>query len=145
MPKHSKPLHSQLFLEASVQHSKFSLCKKAFQGLKISSRASEIHSTENIGAMGHEQFKSDPSKYVAKREKRKDDSILLRHVHGSSQKYPKSISWQDSECMKTNFLFTDVGAAKREMDELASVVDETGRHFGRPGRGRSAKTFRVHV
>ena len=31
---------------------------------------------------------------------------------------------RDFERMKTNFLFTDVGAAKREMDELASVVDE---------------------
>ena len=31
---------------------------------------------------------------------------------------------RDFERMKTNFLLTDVGAAKREMDELASVVDE---------------------
>ena len=92
MPNDSKPLHAQLLPEARVQHSTFSLCKKAFQGVKISPQASEILSTEKIGVMGHEQLKSDPSKFVAKREKRKDDSILLRHMHDSSEKHPNSIS-----------------------------------------------------
>ena len=87
MPNDPKPL-----LEATVQHSTFSLCKKAFQGVKISPRASEIHGTENIGAIGHEQLKSNPSTHVAKSEERKDDSILLRHMHDSSEKHPKSIS-----------------------------------------------------
>ena len=52
---------------------------------------------------------------------------------------------RDFERMKTDFFFTDVGAAKREMDELASVVDELEDTWDVPGRGRSARTFRVHV
>ena len=71
---------------------RFRCARRRFQGVKISPRASGIHSTENIGTMGYEQLKSDPSTHVAKREKRKDDSILLRHMHNSSEKHPKSIS-----------------------------------------------------
>ena len=74
--------------------------------------------------MGHEQLKSDPSTHVAKSEKRKDDSILLRHMHDSSEKHPKSNSCEILNASKPICLSTDVGAAKREMDELDSVVDE---------------------
>ena len=40
---------------------------------------------------------------------------------------------------------TNLTAAFGRMDELAFVVEELGKHVGRPGRGRSARTFTVHV
>ena len=46
-------------------------------------------------------------------------------MHDSSENAPEQHFMRDFERMKTNFLFTNVGAAKREMDEVASVVDES--------------------
>ena len=86
-----RALLSLLFVEpvpeANAHHSKVWLCKKAFQGLKISLHAWGIHSSEKIGAMGYEQLKSDPSMCVVICEKGKDDSILLHHIDD-----PKSTS-----------------------------------------------------
>ena len=78
MPCDSEPLYVEPVPEANVHPSKVWLCKKAFQELQISPQAWGIHSTEKIGAMSYEQLKSDLPTYVAKREKRKNDSILLR-------------------------------------------------------------------
>ena len=51
-------------------------------------------------------------------------------------------SAEEESCEEESHLTT---AFEREMDELASVVEELGRHFARPRRGRSARTFRVLV
>ena len=80
MLSESEPVDVELMHEAQAYSSKAWLCKKAFQGLKISPHASSIHSTKNIKDTGCDQLVSDPSAHVKKRTQRQDDSILLRHM-----------------------------------------------------------------
>ena len=69
MSSESEPLHVEPTLEAQLGSSKVWLCKKAFQGFKISPYD-----------MSHDQLIFDPSTYVKKRTQRSDDAILLRHM-----------------------------------------------------------------
>ena len=61
-----------------------------------------------IEAISYEQLKSDLSSYVAKREKRKDDSILLRHMEDVVGTGPQEHLMRDFEHKKTSLLLTDV-------------------------------------
>ena len=79
MPIESEPVYVEPAPEAQLDSSKVWLCKKAFQGHKISPQAWGIHSTQKIKDMNYDQFISDPSTYVKKRAQRSEDSILLRH------------------------------------------------------------------
>ena len=74
-------MYVELVPEATVDPSKAWRSRKAFQGLKISPQAWGIHSTKKINDMGCDQLVGiRPSTYVAKRAKRQDNSILLRHM-----------------------------------------------------------------
>ena len=55
--------------------------------------------------MGYEQLKSDPA---AKREERRDDSILLRHMDDVVRTGPEEHLMRDIERMKTSLLLTNV-------------------------------------
>ena len=66
--------------EAPLDSSKVLLCKKAFQGLKISLQDWCIHSTQRINDMNCSQLIFDLSTYVKKRAQRSEDSVLLRHM-----------------------------------------------------------------
>ena len=102
-----------LRLKQTVHHSKVWLCKNGFQGLKISPQAWGILSSEKTRATwSTEHLKSDPSKYVAKREKRKDDSILLRHMDDEEH------LMRNFERMKTSLLLTDVVVLRNTRDAV---------------------------
>ena len=58
--------------------------------------------------MGPEQLRSDPSTHVAKREERRDDSILLRHKDDVVGTGPEQHLMRDVERMTTSLLLTDV-------------------------------------
>ena len=96
--------------EANVHHSKSKTQNFAAR--------SGIHSTETVGAVGYEQLKSDPSTYVAKREKRKDDSILLRHVDDVVGAGTEEHLMRDFERMKTILLLTDVVVLRNTGDTV---------------------------
>ena len=80
MPSDSEPVYVEPAPEAQLDSSKVRLCKKAFQGLKISLQAWSIHSTQKTNEMNYRQLISDPSTYVKKRAKRSEDTIVLRHI-----------------------------------------------------------------
>ena len=80
MPIEAERVYVDPAPEAQLDSSKVWLCKKAFQGLKISLQAWGIHSTHKIHDMNYDQLMSDPWTYVEKRAHRSDDSILLRHM-----------------------------------------------------------------
>ena len=80
MPSDSEPVCVEPAPEAQLDSSKVWLCKKAFQGLKISPQAWRIHSTQKINDMSCNQLISDPSTHVKKRAQQSEDSILLRHM-----------------------------------------------------------------
>ena len=67
MPSESEPMYVELAPEAKLDSSKVWLCKKAFQGLKISLKAWGIHSTQKISDMSFNQLISDPSTCVKQR------------------------------------------------------------------------------
>ena len=60
MPSESEPVYVEPALEAQLDSSKVWLCKKAFQGLKISPQAWGIHSTHKVNDMNYGQLISDP-------------------------------------------------------------------------------------
>ena len=80
MPSESETVYVEPSPEAQLDSSQVWLCRKAFQGLKISPKAWCIHSTQKINDMSYNKLISDPSTYVKKRAQRSDDSILLRHM-----------------------------------------------------------------
>ena len=80
MPSESEPVYAEPAPEAQLDSSKLWLCKKAFQGLKISPHAWGTHSTQKINDTSYNQLISDPSTYVKKRTQGSEDSILLRHI-----------------------------------------------------------------
>ena len=64
MPIESEPVYVEPAPEAQLDSSKVWLCKKAFQGFKISPQACSTHSTQKINDMNYNQLISDPSTYV---------------------------------------------------------------------------------
>ena len=80
MPGESEPVYVEPALEAQLDSSKIWLCKKAFQGLKISPQVWCVRSTQKINDMSYSQLISGPSTYVKKRSQRSEASILLRHM-----------------------------------------------------------------
>ena len=104
--------------EAQLDSSKVWLCKKAFQGPKISPQAWGIHSTQKINDMNHNQLMSDPSTYVKKRAQRSDDSILLRHTDDVVGTGPEEHLMSDFEHMKTSLYLTDVVVLRHEGDTV---------------------------
>ena len=106
------PIESEVYVEpapeAQLDSSKVWLCKKAFQGLKISPQAWSIHSTQRINDMNNNQLISDPSTYVKKRAQRSDDSILLRQMDDVVGTGPEEHLMNDFEHMKTSLYLTDV-------------------------------------
>ena len=118
--------------EAQVDSSKVWLCKKAFQGLKISPYAWCIHSTQKINDMSYNQLISDPSTYVQKRAQRSDDSILLRHMDDVVGTGPDEHLMSDFEHMKTSLYLTDVVVFRHEGDAvnfLGLEITKTCRSF----------------
>ena len=81
-PSDSEPVHVEPAPEAQLESSKVWLCKKAFQGLKITPQAWCIHSTQKINDTSYSQLISAPSTYVKKRAQRSEDSVLLCHMDG---------------------------------------------------------------
>ena len=75
MPSESEPVYVEPAPEAQLDSSKVWLCKKAFQGLKVSPQG-----TQKINDMSYNHLISDPSTYVKKRTQRSEDSILLRRM-----------------------------------------------------------------
>ena len=108
MPSNSEPVHVEPALEAQLYSSKVWLCNKAFQGLKISTQAWSIHSTQKINDMSYNQLISDPPTYVKKRAQRSDDSILLRHMDDVVSTGPEEHLMSDFKHMKTILYLTDV-------------------------------------
>ena len=80
MPSESEPLYVEPVLEAQVDSSKVWLCKKAFQGLKISTQAWGTQSTKKINDAGVDRLVSYRLTFVKKRTQRQDDSVLWRHM-----------------------------------------------------------------
>ena len=101
MPSVSETVYLEPAPEAQLDSSKIWLCKKAFQGLKISPQAWGLHSTQKINDMSYNQLISDPSTYVKKRAQRSEDSILLRHVDDVVGTGPDEHLMSDFEHMKT--------------------------------------------
>ena len=89
MPSESKPVYGESIPEAQVDSFKVWLCKKAFQGLKISLQTRSIQSTKN-NDMGYDQLVSDLLTYMKKRTRRQHDSILLRHMDDVVGPAPKA-------------------------------------------------------
>ena len=108
MPSESEQEYVEPALEAQLDSSKVWLCKKAFQGLKISPKAWRIHSTPKINDTSYNQLISDSSTYVKKRAQRSDDSILLRHMDDVVGTGPDEHLMSDFEHMKTSLYLTDV-------------------------------------
>ena len=80
MPGESEPVCVEPAPEAQLDSSKIWLCKRALQGLKISTQAWSIRSTQKINDMSYSQLIPDPSTYVKIRTQRSEGSILLRHM-----------------------------------------------------------------
>ena len=89
MPIESEPVYVEPAPEVQSDSSKVWLCKKIFQGLKISPQAWGIH---KINDMNYNQVISDLSVHVKKRARRSNDSILLRHMSDVVGTGPKNIS-----------------------------------------------------
>ena len=102
MPIESEPVYVEHAPEARLDSSKVWLCKKAFQGLKMSLRAWGIHSTQKINDVNYSQLISDPLTCVKKRAQRSDDSILLRHMDDVVGTGPEEHLMSDFEHMKTS-------------------------------------------
>ena len=114
----SEPVYVEPAPEAQLDSSKVWLCKKAFQGLKISPQAWGIHSTQKINDMNYSQLICDPSAYVKKRSQRSDDSILLRHMGDVVGTGPEEHLMSDFEHMKTSLYLTDVVVLRHEGDTV---------------------------
>ena len=118
MPRDSEPVYVEREPEAQVDSATVWLCKKAFQGLKISPQAWCIHSTQKINDMCYNRLISDPSMYVKKRAQRPDDSILLRHMDDVVGTGPEEHLTSDFEHMKTSLYLTDVVVLRHEGDTV---------------------------
>ena len=118
MPSDSEPVYVERAPEAQLDSSKVWLCKKAFQGLKVSLEACGIHSKKKINDMSYNQWISGPSTYVKKRAQRSDDSILLRHMGGVVGTGPEEHLMSDFEHMKTSLYLTDVVVLCHEGDTV---------------------------
>ena len=114
MPSDSEPVYVEPAPEAQLDSFKVWLCKKAFEGLKISPQAWDIHSTQKINDMTYNQLTSDPSKYVKKRAQRSEDSILFRHMDDVVGTGPEEHLTSDFEHMKTCLYLTDVVVLRHE-------------------------------
>ena len=114
----SEPVYVEPAPEAQLDSSKVWLCKKAFQGLKISPQAWGIHSTQKINDMNYSQLISDPSTCVKKRAQRSDDSILLRHMDDVVGTGPEEHLMSDLGHMKTSLYLTDVVVLRHEGDTV---------------------------
>ena len=114
MPIESEPAYVEPAPEAQLDSSKVWLCKKAFQGLKISPQAWHIYSTQKVNDMNYNQLISDPSMYVKKRAQRSDDSILLRHMDDVVGTGPDEHLMSDFEHMMTSLYLTDVVVLRHE-------------------------------
>ena len=118
MPSESEPVCVEPAPEAQLDSSKVWLCKKAFQGLKISLQACGVHSTQKINDMSYNQLISDPSTYVKKRTQRTDDSIFLRHMDDVVGTGPEDHLVSDVEHMQTSLYLTDVVVLRNEGDTV---------------------------
>ena len=118
MPIESELVYVEPALEAQLDSSKVWLCKKAFQGLKISPQAWGIHSTQKFNDMNHNHLISDPSTCVKKRAQRSDDSILLRHMDDVVGTGPEEHLMSDFEHMKTSLYLTNVVVLRHEGDTV---------------------------
>ena len=118
MPSESEPVHGEAAPEAQLDSPKVWLCKKAFQGLKISPQAWGIHSTQKINDMSYNQLMSDPSTYVEKRTRRSDDSILLPHMDDVVGTGPDEHLISYFEHLKTSLYLTDVVVLRHERDTV---------------------------
>ena len=123
MPSESELVHVEPAPGAQLDSSKVWLCKKAFQGLKISPQTwGVIHSTLKINNMSYNQLISDPSTYVKKRAQRSGDSILLRHMDDVVGTGPHEHLMSDFEHMKTSLYLTDSETASDQSQFMRSRV-----------------------
>ena len=118
VPSDSEPVYVEPAPEAQLDSSKIWLCKKAFQGLKISPEAWSIHSTQKINDLSYNQLISDPSTYVQKLAQRSEDSILMRHMDDVVGTGPEEHLMSDFEHMKTFLHLTDVVVLRHEGDTV---------------------------
>ena len=112
------PIGSEPAPEAQLDSSKVWLCKKAFQGLKISLQAWCIHSTQKINDMNYSQLIYDPSTCVKKRAQRSIDSILLCHMDDVVGIGREERLMSDFEYMKISLYLTDVAVLRHEGDTV---------------------------
>ena len=116
MPSESEPVYVEPAPEAQLDSSKVWLCKKAFQGLKITPQAWGFHSTQKINDMRYNQLISDSSTFVKKCAQRSEDSILLHHMDDVVGTVPEEHLMSDFEHMKTSLYLTDVVVLRNEGD-----------------------------
>ena len=136
MPNESEPVYVEPALEAQLDSSKDRLCKKAFQGLKISLHAWCSHSTQKINDVSYNKLISDPSTNVKERAQRSDDLILLRHMEDVVGTGPDERLINDFEHMKTSPYLTDVVVLRHEGD----TVNFSGLEITKTSRGFEVKT-----
>ena len=105
MSSDSEPMYVENVLEANVSHSKGCAIRR-FKGSTFRHKHGKFTVRRNLKQWA--QLKSDLSTYVAKREKRKDDSIFLRHMDDVVGTGPEEHLMRDFEHMKTSLLLTDV-------------------------------------
>ena len=118
MPSESEPVYVELAREAQLDSSSIWLCKKAFQGLKISPHTWGIHSRQKINDMSYNQLISDPSTHVKKRTQRSDDSTPMRDMDDVVGTEPEEHLMSDFEHMKTSLYLTDVVVLRNEGDTV---------------------------
>ena len=132
MPCDSEPVYVEPASEAQLDSPKVWLCKKAFQGFKISPQAWSIHSTQRINDMNYNQLISDPSTYVKKRAQRSEDSILLRRMDDADGTGLDEHFMSDFEHMKTSLYLTDLVVLPHEGDTanfLGLEITNTSNRF----------------
>ena len=135
MPSESEAVYVEPAQEAQLDSSKVWLCKKAFQGLKISPQACSIHSTQKINNMSYNQLISDPATFVRKRAQRTDDSILLRHMDDVVGTGPDEHLMSDLERIKISLYLTDVVVLCHDVD----AVNFSGLEITKTSRGVEVK------
>ena len=135
MPSESGPAYVEPAPGGQFGSSKVWLCKKDFQGLKISPQAWSIHSVQKTKDMSYNQLISDPSTNGKKRTQRSEDSILLRHMDDVVGTGPDEQLMSDFEHMKTSLYLTDVVALRHEGD----IVNFLGLEITRTRKGFEVK------
>ena len=129
MPSDSESVYVERAPEAQLDSSRIWLCKKAWQGLKISPQAWSIHSTQKTNDM-------NCTTYVKKRTQRSDDSILLRHMDDVVGKGLDEHLMSDFKHMKTGLYLTDVVVLRHEGD----TVNVLGLEITKRSQGFEVKT-----